>query len=166
MPDGERFLGALGTLMHPSQLLKDLEQISSLRVSCDRPFEGRHRFLGLAEQQQGLSQVITRQCIIGQYFFCFSECVDGTGVFSAMSFEQPQQHPSRTVIRRSLDTIAQRLHEVVERAELDVMAIDTVQRRAAARILFEHGNETFRDLDLFLFVFGQFVQVRDLPERE
>ncbi len=65
------------------------------------------------------------------------ESGDGGGVLPALAFEQAEDQPGGAVVGVLGDAVAIRLDEGVERAAFDVVAVDAVEGRAAAGVLFE-----------------------------
>ena len=66
---------------------------------------------------------------------------DGGGILAALKFEEAQDEPGCAVIGILVEAIAIRLDEGVERAAFDVIAVDAVERRAAAGVFFEQREE-------------------------
>ena len=61
---------------------------------------------------------------------------DRGGILPALEFEQPEDQPRGAVVGFLVEAIAIRLDELIERAALDVITVDAVQRRAAAWVFF------------------------------
>ena len=61
-----------------------------------------------------------------------------------------------TCLAHRLDWIL--FQEVIERPKLDVVAVDTIQRRASPRTSFKDRKKPIRDLDLSLLFFRKRIE--------
>ena len=157
IPNFERFFSPLGSLVYTTELPKDLQHVRPTRLALDRTFECSDSFLWLADQQQALSHIVTGQRVFGPKLFRLHQRVDGFCVFATMRFEHPQQHPRRSVFRIFFSAIPQAFQELVQRPELNVMPVDTLQRRASTRAFFQDRKESVSDLDTFRFFVRKFI---------
>jgi len=137
IPDLEGLVGLLGALVHAAQRLEDFQQVVALRPAADGPLERLGGALRLADQHQFLAEVISRQRVAGAGGLGLAQGLDGRGVLAALRLEQAQDQPGGAVAGGLGRAVAQRLEEKVERAALDVVAVDAVQRRAAAGCLLQ-----------------------------
>ena len=107
IPNFQRLFGSLGSLMNAAQLPKDLQHVGAARLALDRAFKSCDCFFRLSDQQQTLTHVVTRQCVVGSKLFCLRQRINRIGIFAAMRFKHPQQHPRCSVFRILLRSIPQ-----------------------------------------------------------
>ncbi len=116
-------------------------------------FEGVGGLLGLADQDQGLAEIVGGQGVVRAVGLGLSEGGDGGGVLTSLEFEQPEDEGGRSVVGGLLQSVAVGLDEGVERAAFDMVAVDAIERRAAPGISFEQREEALGGL-LFAGLLG------------
>ncbi len=143
VPDLKGLVVFLGALVDAAEGLEDFEEVVPRRFSFESAFESGGGLFGLADQDQGLSEVVGGQVIVGSGGLGLSQGGDGGGILSALAFEQAEDQPAGAIIRVLGDAILIRLDERVERAAFDVVTVHAVESRAAAWVLFEQRQEPF-----------------------
>ena len=88
--------------------------------------------VGLADQDEGLAQIIGRQSVVLSLLLGLAQCRDRRRVAAALGLEQPEQKPGDAITRVVRCSIRVRLDQGVERpAVLDVVSVDAVECRSA-----------------------------------
>ena len=141
VPDLEGLVVFLGALVDAAQGLEDVEEIGAGGFSCEGAFECLGGVFGLTDQDEGLSEVEGGQGVARPVGFGVLESGDGGGILPALEFEEAEDEPGGAVVGFLVEAVAIRLDEGVERAAFDVVSVDAVERRAAARVFFEQGEE-------------------------
>ena len=139
-PDGQGLVVLLGALVDPAQCLEDLHEIIPRGLALQGAFKGGGGLLGLADQDQGLAEVVGGQGILGPMGLGLPERGDGGGVLPALEFEEPENQPGGAVVRGLGSTVAIGLDEGIERAAFDVVSVNAIQRRAAPGVLLERAR--------------------------
>ena len=99
-PDRQRLVGFLRALVDPPQGLEDLQQVVPRRLALERALEGVGGLLGLADQDQGLAEVIRGQGIVGPGGLGLAERGDGGGVLAALELQQAEDQRGGAVLAR------------------------------------------------------------------
>ena len=141
VPDLEGLVVFLGALIDAAQGLEDFEEVVPRRLAFESAFESGGGLFGLADQDEGLAEVIGGQGIVGSGGLGLSKGGDGGGVLAALAFEEAEDQPAGAVLGVLGEAILIGLDEGVERAAFDVVTVDAVEGRAAARVLFEEREE-------------------------
>ena len=132
----------LGALIDASECLEDVEEVGASGFAREGAFECLGGVFGLADQDEGLAEIVGGQGIIlARLVFGFAERGDGGGILAALKFEEAEDEPGGAVVGFLVEAVAIGLDEGVERAAFDVVAVDAVERRAAARVFFEEREE-------------------------
>ena len=116
------------------------------------PVEGLGRRIGLAHQDERLPQIIGRHGIARQQRLALFERGHGGGVTAALAFQKPDDDPGYAVLGIFLGSLGEFADQLVERAALDVIAIQAIESRATARIAFEHAAKALGDRPIALFL--------------
>ena len=144
VPDLEGLVGFLGALVDAAQGLEDFEEVvarglslkSALRrrrrpVRAGRPGRGPGRDnKGAGGRRVGWSRPARR-------------AVTAAASWPRWTFEEPEDQPAGAILGILGDAVLVGLDEGVERAALDVVAVDAVERGAAAGVLLEEREEAF-----------------------
>ncbi len=144
VPDLKSLFVFLRALVDASQCLEDLEKVVSGRLSCESAFKSGGSLFGLADEDQGLAEIKRGQGVVGPGGFCLLQSGHGSGILPALAFEEAQDQPAGAIIGLLGNSILIRLDEGVERAAFDVVTIDAVESRTAARVLFEERQEPIK----------------------
>jgi hypothetical protein len=127
------------------------------------------RSVRFADQHERLAEVVAGQRVVGPVLLGLAEGGDGGRVLAALGFEQAQDHPGGAVRGVLGGAVGELLHQRVEAAALDVVAVQAVQGGAAARVLLQHAEEAVHDLLFALLVRRRLVGGEGQPatqERE
>ena len=114
VPDLEGLVVFLGALIDASQGLEDFEQVVSRRFSFEGAFEGGCGLFRLADQDEGLAEIVGGQVIVGPGGLGLSKRGDGGGVLSALTFEEAEDQPGGSIGRFLGDAFLICLDESVE----------------------------------------------------
>ena len=97
-PDGQGLVVLLGALIDAAQGLEDLQEVVARGLALQGAFEGVGGLLGLADQDEGLSEVVGGQGVVGAMGLGLPERGDGGGVLPALEFEQAEDQPGGAVL--------------------------------------------------------------------
>ena len=154
VPDLEGLVVFLGALVDAAEGLEDVEQVGAGGLSRQRALEGFGGVFGLTDQDEGLAEIEGGQGVVGSVSLGLFERGDGGGILAALEFEQPEDQPGGAVVRILVEAVAIGLDEFIERAAFDVVSVDAIERRAAARVLFEQREEPLHRPPLAGFALG------------
>ena len=114
-PDLDGLVVLLSALVDASQGLEDLQEVVALRLPLQGPFEGGGGLIGLADQDQGLAQVVRRHGVIRTYALGLPQRRDRRGILPALGFEEPEDQPGGAVPGILGEPVTERLEELIER---------------------------------------------------
>ena len=149
VPHRQGLFRLLRALVDAAEGLEDVEQVGAVRLAGERPLERLGGGVRLADEHQGLPEVVGRDRVVGQGRLRLAEGGDGGGVTAALALEQADNHPGDAVFRVLLCARRVLGDQLVEQAALDVIAVEAVEGGAAARVRLEHLAEAGGD-GLFL----------------
>ena len=98
VPDLEGLVGFLGALVDAAEGLEDLEEVVAGGLAFEGAFESGGGLFGLADQDEGLAEIIRGQGIVGSGGLGLAEGRDGGGVLAALDFEEAEDQPAGAIL--------------------------------------------------------------------
>jgi hypothetical protein len=133
--------------MDAAQFLKNLHQVVSIPRSAGQgPFESRHGLVGLADENQGLSEIERGQGIAGPMLLGGAQRRYGPRFAAPLHFEEAQDHPGGAILWIFKRSVLVTLQEGVKESAFDVIAVNPIQIRTAPRRLLQQGQRALDQL--------------------
>ncbi len=154
VPDFEGLVVFLGALVDAAQSLEDVEQIGASGFSGEGAFEGEGGVFGLADQDESLAEVVGGQGIVLAGFSAWLRAVTAAASWPRWNSRSPRM--SQAV--PSLGFLSMRSRYDLMKASSEPrstwIAVDAVERRAAAGVFFEQREEPLHRPPLAGFALG------------